>query len=175
MSRKLISKKTRNELCEYFVGTTLREIDMEFDNVDISCDWDYSPNLSGQRRTRVHQYYHSIDWEKWSDVRKFVQLYENVLNGIELELEKPLSTNTISFDNSEWLGNSLEALKRWVEKDGFRYDNGKLTAIAGSTVDLDQLASIAAGFDIPELERQISRARDAVEKEPGLAMVLQKN
>ena len=70
MAADLISKKTRYEFREYFVGTTLRIIQTEFDMADVPFDGEYQPNESGQRRCLVEQYYHSIDWSKWADVRK---------------------------------------------------------------------------------------------------------
>jgi hypothetical protein len=158
--KDLISKKTRNELCEYFVGTTLREIETEFDNVDIECDLDFSPNISGQRRTLVHQYYHTLNWLNWSDVRKFVRLYENILNEIEERFE-----NEFIGEESKQL---FKTLKKWIEKDGFNYHDGKLNRIG--QIDLDDFNEVASEFDIPELHRQIDRARDAIESDPDLAI-----
>lgn len=40
---ELISNKTRLELREYFVGTTLSEISNEFDSADVPFDGEYSP------------------------------------------------------------------------------------------------------------------------------------
>jgi len=51
----IISKKTRNEFQEFFVGWTLRQIEQEFDAADIACDDDFTPNTSGQRRSLVQQ------------------------------------------------------------------------------------------------------------------------
>ena len=48
MTSELISKKTRNEFREYFVETTLREIEMEFDAADVPFDEDYKPPMSGE-------------------------------------------------------------------------------------------------------------------------------
>ena len=61
---ELISRKTRRELQEYFVGTTLREIEHAFDDADIDCDLDFRPNDSGERRCKVQQYYHTLDFSK---------------------------------------------------------------------------------------------------------------
>ena len=47
---ELISKKTRRELQEYFVGSTLREIEHAFDDAGIDCDTEYVSQDSGQRR-----------------------------------------------------------------------------------------------------------------------------
>ncbi len=85
MATELISKKTREELREYFVGTTLRIIESEFDAADVPYDGDYDPPVSGQRRSLVEQYYHAIDFTKWIDVRKFLTVYENVLMNLTLE------------------------------------------------------------------------------------------
>lgn len=162
MANPLVSKKTRNELCEYFVDTTLREIATEFDNVDIDCDLEFVPTLSGQRRTLVHQYYHSIDWTKWSDVRKFIQLYENVLNDLELKAENE--------NYGDWVTTALTSLTKWIEKDGYQYSNGRLSPVSTEITDLSDLSGVVQQFDIPELEKQIKRARDAVNDDPGLAI-----
>ena len=37
---------------------------------DVPCADDYVPNVTGQRRYLVEQYYHAVDWAKWADVRK---------------------------------------------------------------------------------------------------------
>lgn len=80
MSSDLVSRKTRLELREYYVSTTLSTISDEFDSADILCDASFQPSVSGQRRGLVEQYYASIDWKKWADVRKFITLYENTLS-----------------------------------------------------------------------------------------------
>ena len=63
-----ISKRTRREFREYFVGTSLRIIGDTFDAEDVVCDRGYSPPEGGQRRSYVEQYYHSVDWRNPSDV-----------------------------------------------------------------------------------------------------------
>jgi hypothetical protein len=83
MAHDLISKKTRYEFREYFVGINLREIEMEFDAADVPLDETYAPRTSGQRRSFVEKYYHSVDWTKWRDVRKVLTVYENVLSHLE--------------------------------------------------------------------------------------------
>jgi hypothetical protein len=68
---EIVTKKTRRELQEYFVGTTLRTISEAFDDADVACDSTFMPTASGQRRGLVQQYYASLDFSKWKDVRKF--------------------------------------------------------------------------------------------------------
>jgi hypothetical protein len=60
--RELISKKTRIEFREHFVGSTLREISQEFDAADVPYDADYVSPEPGQRRSLVEQYYHAVCW-----------------------------------------------------------------------------------------------------------------
>lgn len=157
MAKDLISKKTRYEFREHFVNWTLREIEMEFDAADVSIDNDYRPPTSGQRRTLVEKYYHSIDWTSWSDVRKVLAIFENTLAGLEGQINKdnPLGTN-------EWAERKFHQLKKWVEKDGFRYSEGKLIPVGGYQ-PLQDFADTTAGFDAPELHRQIERMQDGVE------------
>ena len=164
MAADLISKKTRYEFREYFVNTTLREIEMEFDAADVPFDEDYQPKISGQRRSLVEQYYHAVDWTKWNDVRKILIVYENVLSQLEEQIE-----NNAWESGSDWARSTFNSLKKWLEKDGFQYSNGKLEPVAKS-VNLTEITNQAIKFDIPELIRQIERMRLAVEDDPGLAI-----
>src|SRR5262245_58747857 len=70
MSHDLISKKTRYEVQGYLVNWTLREIEIEFDSADIPLADGYTPNTSGQRRSLVQQYYHSLDFSTVTPSRK---------------------------------------------------------------------------------------------------------
>jgi hypothetical protein len=92
MSRQdLISKKTRLEFREYFVGTTLRQISQEFDAADVPFDSAYIPPEDGQRRSLVEKYYRAVDFSLWRDVRKVLRVYENVLVELEERLSSTLS------------------------------------------------------------------------------------
>lgn len=159
MNSELISKKTRQELREYFVGTSLREIESEFDAADISANLEYVPSVSGQRRSLVEQYYQTINWSKWADVRKFVTVYENVLNSLEELAER----------DQEWAKNTFKSLKKWIEKDNFSYQSGKLSYI-GKSHSLEQISEAVRELDLPELNRQIQRMQSAIEDDPGLAI-----
>lgn len=159
MPNELISKKARIELREYFVGTSLREIQTEFDSADVPLDWEYDPPVTGQRRSLVEQYYHAVDWTQWKDVRKVLTVYENVLASLEDEAE----------NGAEWAANSFKSLKKWIERDWFRYEKGKITAV-GKHNGLENISDTVAAFDLPELHRQIQRMQLAVEDDPSLAI-----
>ena len=81
VAKPLISKKTLNEFQEVFVDEyVLRTIEQEFDAADIEIDGDYCPSVSGQRRTLVQQYYHTLDLSSTGDVKKLLALFESVLD-----------------------------------------------------------------------------------------------
>jgi Abortive infection C-terminus len=154
----LVSRKSRTELREYFVGTTLSIISDEFDAADIAFDPDYTPPTSGARRSLVEQYYHSLDWTRWADVRKFLTVYENVLTHLE----------DLSEGGEEWATKSFASLRRWIERDGYAYSNGRL--VRASKHALEQIAEAAGTLDLPELQRQVQRLHSSVESDPALAI-----
>lgn len=164
MSKDIISKKTRGEFREYFVGWTLREIEMEFDAADVLIDEDYKPPCTGARRSLVEKYYHTVDWSRWSDVRKVLTVYENVLARLEEQADSDLP-----FIDSDVVKNQFRMLCKWIEKDGFKYQEGKIISI-GKTIALKEIADTSIALDVPELHRQIDRLQDAVEDDPGLAI-----
>jgi hypothetical protein len=159
MAHELISRKTRLELREYFVSTSLSIIANEFDSADVPFSPQYEPNVSGQRRGMVEQYYHAIDWTRWADVRKFLNVYENVLSELEDHAE----------NDQEWAAKALKSLRRWIERDGFKYTNGKLDR-TDSRPGLTHIADAAGALDLPELHRQIQRLQSSLEHDPGLAI-----
>lgn len=160
----LISKKTRYEFREYFVGLTLREIEIEFDGADVPVALNHEPPTSGARRSLVEKYYHNVDWTKWTDVRKILVVYENVLSRLEGVTEKSFSETEAAYANK-----NFTSLKKWIEKDGFRYQNGKLMPLAGLQV-FEGVSHAAPHFSAPELHRQIERMKLAVNTDPGLAI-----
>lgn len=166
MPPELIEKKTKNELREYFVGTTLRTIEMTFDEAGVDCNLDYDPQVGGQRRTLVEQYYCTLDFTKWRDVRKFLAVYEAVLQELEDHAE---DTTTTWWNDSEAAKRSLKTLKRRIERDGFQYTDGKIIPVQ-NVRELESVADVAGQFDAPELHRQINRIKESVEDDPRLAI-----
>jgi len=86
MSTDLISIKTRQVFREYMTGWVLRQISDEFDAARIDCDLTYQPQVGGQRRALVEQYYHSVNWSDPHDIKKVLQVFENVLHAAEKAL-----------------------------------------------------------------------------------------
>ncbi|MFA5110266.1 MAG: abortive infection family protein [Desulfobaccales bacterium] len=159
MTHELISKKTRNEFREYFVGTTLRIIELEFDAADVPFDKDYNPSISGERRSLVEKYYHAVDWTKWKDVRKILSVYENVLSHLEGFTES----------GAEWADPIFRSLRKWIERDGYKYEDGRLLPI-GQNQALEIISDTTSRLDMPEIHRQIERMKSAVDDDPSLAI-----
>lgn len=164
MSQDIISKKTRNEFREYLVGWTLREIEKEFDSADVALDADFRPPVTGQRRSLVEKYYHSIDWASWPDVQKILAVFESVL--VKLEQQQSGFSPLITI---QWAEKDYRNLKKWLEKDGFIYTNGKLIA-AGKDPGLRLVVDTTIGLDAPGLHRQIERLQGSVDDDPDLAI-----
>jgi len=159
MPAEIVSRKARTELREYFVGTSLSIISDEFDAADIVCDKLYEPGVGGQRRSLVEQYYKTIDWNSWTDIRKFITVYENVLTNLEDRAEA----------EDEYAAKTFSSLRRWIERDGFSYAEGRVSRV-GSKASLENIAAAAGTLDVPELQRQIARLQTAIDNDPALAI-----
>lgn len=160
----IISKKTRIEFREYFVGTTLRHISQEFDAADVPCDADFTPPESGARRSLVEQYYHAVDFSSWRDVRKVLRVYENVMLSLEDRIKQPMWGG-----RDEHAERTFTILKRCLERDGLVYADGRITPAAGNPA-VEELSDTASAFDAHVLRQQIERMRNAVEDDPDLAI-----
>ena len=164
MKRELISRKTRYEFQEWLVGKTLREIEVEFDAADITCDYNFVPNMSGQRRSLVAQYYHSIDWTSWPDIRKILAVYQNIL----VELQTAAESAATKYEK-EIAAKNFAVLVKWLRQDGFEFASGILRPI-GKVVELGGISQIAHKFDSVELHRMIGRMQNSVDDDPSLAI-----
>lgn len=120
MSRDLISKATRNEFREVLTGYVLREIDMFFDAGGLTPRHDHDPQIGGQRRGLVERYYANIDFTSAADIKKLLAVYEEVIEGLQQVSER----------NPDGPNVTLNALLRRMEKDGFRYQDGRFVAEA---------------------------------------------
>lgn len=122
MSKDLISKATRNEFREVMTGYTLREIAMMFDAGNLAPRSDHDPHVGGERRSLVECYYAKLDFTSVPDVKKLLAVYEELFHNLK----------TIADRNAEPEGVTFKSLLRRMEKDGFRYENGRFLS---STLD----------------------------------------
>ena len=149
--RDIISKKTRLELGEYLSGFVLRQIDQECEAVDMIPDLTHKPQCGGQRRTLARQYLHALDFTKEADARKFIGLCENLLN------DAPPDSHF------------LREFPKWLRKDGFVFENGRISSITHVT-SLANVHAIALEFDANHMQEQIGRMAASVETDPALAI-----
>lgn len=162
MATDIVSKKLRLELREYFVSTTCRIIEQEFDAADIVCNQEYDPPLSGARRSLVEKYYHSLDFSKWSDAKKFLTVLENVFN----ELVDTASGESMHAPDAS---KNFKILLNITKRDGFDFVNGTIIR-TGKTANIPDIQNIISVLESPELARQIERIKSSVEDDPGLAI-----
>lgn len=164
MARDLIGKKTRNEFREYLVGWTLREISDEFDIGELEPDRTYEPDVPGQRRGLVEQYYARIDFTNSQDVEKLLQVYESILVRAQGLADGSKGTNSEAA-----LTNVANNLAAWLRRDGYDFKDGRLrSSRAGGIAPAFVLA--ARDFDAEHLQEHIQRIETAVETDPALAI-----
>jgi hypothetical protein len=158
-----VSPKTRLEFREYFVGTSVARVDDAFTIARIPCREDFQPQTGGARRSRVEQYYASLNFSKWADIKRLLAVYEHVLDEVEQQL-KHGDPHAKKYAERE-----LDTLLRCVRRDGFDWVGGRLVSKSTQTHlrDIqDAITSLAA----PELPRQLERLREAVDDDPALAI-----
>jgi hypothetical protein len=120
MSRELVSKATRNEFREVLVGFVLREIDMIFEAAGLNPKSDHDPQVNGQRRTLVEQYYVNLDFGNRADIRKLLVAYEEVIEQLQQAQDRVI--------NPEGVEATINSLLRRMSRDGFRYENNRFVS-----------------------------------------------
>jgi hypothetical protein len=118
VSRDLISKATRNEFREVLTGYVLRDIDMFFEAGGITPRANHNPQVGGQRRGLVECYYASIDFTSTTDVKKLLTVYEEIIESLQRVTERNPGDQNVT----------MNALLRRMERDGFRFENGRFVA-----------------------------------------------
>ena len=162
--RELISKKTRNEFREFLVGWTLREIGDEFSAAGLEPDLSHDPQLNGQRREYVEQYYHAVDFTNPSHVERVLNVYEAILAHCETHLANPGV-----YSDSAALKRQYDNLLSCLRRDGYELDDGRLRA-RGNNVLFRHLSTTAVTLDAEYLAVQVNRLGEAVERDSDLAI-----
>ena len=83
MAKEIISPRTRGLFRDYFVGTTLSNIKEKFDAARICANPEYLPQLSVERRQLVERYYQTLDFTRWADVQKLLDVFGSALADAE--------------------------------------------------------------------------------------------
>ena len=139
--REFISKKTRNEFREFLVGWTLREIENEFSAAGLKPDLSHDPQLGGQRREYVEQYYHAVDFTDVAQVERVLSVYEAILGRCKTDLANPGT-----YSDPVTLKREYDKLLSCLRRDGYEFEDGRLRA-RGSNALLQHLSTTAATLD----------------------------
>lgn len=164
----LISKRIRSLLSDYLAqGSVLREIERSFDGEDIPFV-EPKDNAGGQRRTMVQGYYNGLDFGDAADVRRFLNVLAEFLQGIERQIpeERPWSDGA---GDKHWAVLKLEEFQAALAKDGYAYREGDIVGISAAGRLLDAKA-IAEHFDARHMNDQIKRIEASVDTDPSLAI-----
>ena len=152
----LISKATRNEFREVLVGFVLRDIELFFDGVGLSRKEDFTPQVDGQRRTMVEQYYAGIDFGSRTDIGKLLVAYGEIV----------LRLNRHPFAETD-----KDDLLRFMKRDGYDFDGESFVPLASKQQPpIEAIRSFATTHDLPGLRAEIDRLTYASEDDPALAV-----
>jgi hypothetical protein len=169
MPEPIISKKTLYEFEEYLVSNSVVQgIEILFDSADIRCDDDFQPKVSGQRRTLIEKYYHTIDLSNWSDARKMLRVFEEILSSLEIRIKEAEAEPAQAY-NLEADRKAFDRFKLRLKHDSFVYQDGKIVTI-GQVPSLTHIESIAVSADFPYLLRQLDRIESSIDSDPWLAI-----
>lgn len=124
---------------------------MTFDAANIEADLQYESAETGQRRTLVEQYYHTLDWTSTTDVGKFLSVADSVMAELEAMVHQAPT-------NGEYANSERFRIQAAFARDGFEYVDGRFMP-KGSASHFAEIAASAAKLDAPELHRQLERMR----------------
>ena len=153
MTRDLISRITRNEFREALTDFTLRDIEMIFQAGDLEPRAGHNPNVGGQRRTLVEQYYANIDFGSLADVRKVLRAYSEFMEQLRRMKDRPYNpTDTEPI---------TENLTRIMQRDGFIWSNGQFSFGQGHTPLLETRSLLSLTHD--SISEHAEKARAKIE------------
>ncbi|MBX3648553.1 MAG: abortive infection family protein [Rhodocyclaceae bacterium] len=92
---------------------------MTFDAGGLKPRTGHDPQVGGQRRSSVECYYANIDFTSAVDVKKLLAVYEEVIENLRQSAERNPGSQVDA---------TINALLRRMERDGFRYENGRFVA-----------------------------------------------
>lgn len=142
-----IPRRVRIAFREELVGWYLGAVDDLFQAEGFRPGPD-NPAVSGERRSRVEQYYSAVDWDSLDGTSRVPRVFEEVLAGTE---------------NGEGRENLIAVLQR----DGFEVDGSGRARRPGS----ETLAGLIERSDLPTGVRvQIDRIEKSLETDPEAAI-----
>jgi hypothetical protein len=126
---------------------------MTFDAGNLSPRAGYDPQVGGQRRGLVECYYANIDFTSAADIKKLLAVYEEVIESLHQAADRNPGAQTAATINS---------LMRRMERDGFRYQNGRFVA-DGVTAVIVHAPSLVQPTE-ESIQEHVEKARQKVAK-----------
>ena len=126
-----LGKKSLAELRECLASWTLKEIRDLFESEDIPFSENYKSPHTGQRRSLADSYLVSINLSNHDDAGRVLKAFEHVLVKLIAAIEDNSGTSTAA--DAE---RSLKNLLRWLQRDGFDFENGRLAAVGTRTSEV---------------------------------------
>lgn len=153
MGKELISKATRNEFREVLTWFVLREIDMIFESGGLAPRNDFTPAVTGQRRSLVEQYYANVDFSNPSDVRKVVAAFQ--------ELMFRLNSRDLQWIDPQRQRDTIGKLLARMQRDGFQYEDGRFVcdSLAVSFLQTPSLVALTE----ESIAEHVEKARAKIE------------
>lgn len=163
---EIISKKTRRAFADHLASwSVLKEIENLFDDANIEHkELNQNEQVSGERRTLVFSYYKSIDWENYLDVSKVISVYETILSNIENDFENDL------FPNKEYLKVAKNRLLKYLESDGFYWQDGHLNNKKTMPIASKSILEKTNILNSAQIKLHFNRIENAIDSDPDLAI-----
>jgi len=123
---------------------------MTFDAGNLAPRRNYDPQVGGQRRSLVERYYANIDFTSVADVKNLLAVYEEVIESLKQVAER----------NQDGPNVTMNSLLRRMERDGFRYENGRFV---GDALD-DAIVHAPALVQLTEesIREHVEKARQKI-------------
>lgn len=163
MKNEIISAATTAAFRDAMAECDAGYIEGLFAAADIPRAVNHRPSVIGARRHIIEQYFHSIDFMQWDQVRLVLPVLAQVIEDREQNLYHCSGTG---FDRAEAL---IVGLKAALRRDGFECVDGMIRRVPARTA-LPALKAVAVTLDATYLHQQIERMTNAVEIDPWLAV-----
>lgn len=161
----LISKRTRGAFSDHFASDwTLRTIAGVFDDAGIDRKEGHVSGESSARRGLAAEYCASLDLKMSADTQKLLHAYSEVLRDLQERIGRPWGGTTDHFKDQ------FDRLVRHLDRDGYRYQDGRLEPKVGGNPMLPEVEAIAVRLDADYLAQQVQRCKAAVDADPWLAV-----
>lgn len=164
-----ISKKMRidfrDAMKDHLVKSQITNI---FDSADVVCNLDYlpPPNITGERRTLVEQYYATIQWESLVDIPKVLKAFGAFLSYLDEQSKNEARPS----ENRAALASTFRSLTGLANREGYAYADGKLSVAEASGHHLRGITEIAAKLDAKGLLTQAKRLESIRDGDPELSI-----